>query len=140
MGFVATLRAAAGAPGISGCTLPVPPLAHLALPLPHPPCRSADPRFNSALQTLRVVDSRPLTGDSTASPRWITSLPFTDSDVTSRFTDKYPGGADSGVRRGAHSLGAQVVVVCWPYRAARSLLPITMPTRPSAPGPSTSMP
>lgn len=64
---------------------------------PHP-CRSADPRFNSALQTLRVVDSRPLTGDSAASPRWITSLPFSDSDVTSRFTDKYPGGGDgSGV-------------------------------------------
>ncbi|KAI7837690.1 hypothetical protein COHA_008483 [Chlorella ohadii] len=56
--------------------------------------QSADPRFNSALQTLRVVDSRPLTGDSAASPRWITSLPFSDSDVTSRFTDKYPGGGD----------------------------------------------
>ncbi|PRW45343.1 serine protease [Chlorella sorokiniana] len=60
--------------------------------------QSADPRFNSALQTLRVVDSRPLTGDSATSPRWITSLPFSDSDVTSRFTDKYPAasGGDGG--------------------------------------------
>ncbi len=70
---------------------------HAFLPPTPPcaPCRSADPRFNSGLQTLRVVDSRPLTGDSAASPRWINSLPFSDSDVTSRFTDKYPGGGSS---------------------------------------------
>ncbi|PSC69339.1 peptidase S8 [Micractinium conductrix] len=50
---------------------------------------SADSRFNGAVHSLRVLDSRPPTGDSMAAPRVIAALPFTDTDVSSRFTDKY---------------------------------------------------
>ena len=83
------------------------PCPHAAAPAP-PLRRSSDPRFNSALQTLRVMDRRPLTGDSAATPRWIASLPFSDSDVSSRFTDKYPAGeAASGVSCWGGSLGAR---------------------------------
>lgn len=75
---------------------------------PASPCRSSDARFNSALQTLRVMDRRPLTGDSAAAPRWIASLPFSDSDVSSRFSDKYPAGeAAGGVSRWGGPRGAQ---------------------------------
>lgn len=50
---------------------------------------SGDPRFGGAMQTVRVRDSRPLTGDSMAAPRVVAALPFTSNDVSSRFSDKY---------------------------------------------------
>lgn len=83
--------------------LVLPPEAHPTAPAASPsrsPRRSSDSRFNSGLQTLRVEDRRALTGDSTSAPRWIASLPFSDSDVSSRFGDKYPvpaGEAAGGV-------------------------------------------
>ena len=78
------------------------PLATPCLPFPHS-CRSADSRFNGAVHSLRVLDSRPPTGDSMAAPRVIAALPFTDTDVSSRFTDKYlyaSGDPATGVRPG----------------------------------------
>eukprot|EP00887_Chlorella_sp_A99_P000007 scaffold16.g7.t1 len=50
---------------------------------------SVDAYFDNALQTAKVLDSRPLTGDTMADPRVIRGLPFTDVDDTSRFTDQY---------------------------------------------------
>jgi hypothetical protein len=52
-------------------------------------CRSADPRFDSAMHSIKVVDQRPLTGDSLAQPRLISQLPYTDSDTSSRFSSKF---------------------------------------------------
>ncbi|KAI3425087.1 hypothetical protein D9Q98_008465 [Chlorella vulgaris] len=50
---------------------------------------SADPRFDSAMHSIKVVDQRPLTGDSLAQPRLISQLPYTDSDTSSRFSSKF---------------------------------------------------
>lgn len=54
------------------------------------------------MQTVRVRDSRPLTGDSMAAPRVVAALPFTSNDVSSRFSDKYlytAGNPAAGVSR-----------------------------------------
>ena len=64
------------------------------------------------MQTVKVVDPRPLTGDSMAAPRVIAALPFTDTDVSSRFSDKYlynlgdPAAGVSG-RGGSHGSGSR---------------------------------
>lgn len=49
-------------------------------------CRSQDGNFSNALQTVKVLDGRRLTGDTLQNPRSIASLPFLDVDDTSRFT------------------------------------------------------
>ena len=58
------------------------------------PRRSADPRFNG-LQTLKVEDARPLSGDSMAAARVVPGLPFADTDTSSRFTNKYTADGDA---------------------------------------------
>ena len=41
------------------------------------------------LQTVKVVDTRPLTGDTLQNPRIVSRLPFVDTDDSSRFSDNY---------------------------------------------------
>ena len=53
------------------------------------PGRSTDSKFDGGLHTIKVVDLRPLTGDSLQQPRVISQLPFTDTDDSSRFTSKF---------------------------------------------------
>ena len=59
------------------------------LRMPAAACRSSDPRYEGGMHAIKVVDRRPLTGDSIQQPRTISQLPFTDTDVTSRFSSKY---------------------------------------------------
>ncbi len=61
-------------------------------------CRSQDSNYSNALQTVKVIDTRPLTGDTLQNPRIIGSLPFVDVDDSSRFLDTYT--FDSGDPKG----------------------------------------
>ena len=58
------------------------------------------------MQTVKVMDARPLTGDAAASPRVVAALPFTDAGDTSSFHDDYAlyAGAPPAVSAAA---------VCW---------------------------
>ena len=51
--------------------------------------RSDDPSLDGALYTARVNDTRPLSGESAASPRVVAALPFQDKADTSGFADDY---------------------------------------------------
>ena len=92
-----------------------------ALPVPvHPPCpalpgpayRSADLRFDGGLQTIKVLDERPLTGDSLAQPRLISQLPFSDSDVSSRFSDKFLYSPEDPAPAGVSWHCCSAVILC----------------------------
>ena len=52
-------------------------------------CRSADSFYNGAFQTVRVNNNQTLTGETAASPRAISSLPFAITDSISMFADNY---------------------------------------------------
>ncbi len=52
-------------------------------------CRSADSFYNGAFQTVRVNNNQTLTGETAASPRAISSLPFAVTDSISKFADNY---------------------------------------------------
>ncbi|KAA6422637.1 MAG: peptidase S8 and S53 subtilisin kexin sedolisin [Trebouxia sp. A1-2] len=51
--------------------------------------RSADNFYNGAFQTVRVNNNQTLTGETAASPRAISSLPFAVTDSISKFADNY---------------------------------------------------
>lgn len=51
--------------------------------------QSNDSAFSGGIHTIRVFDSRPLTGENAKSPRVVTKLPFKDSGDSSAFKDDY---------------------------------------------------
>ena len=51
--------------------------------------RSTDSFYNGAFQTVRVNNNQTLTGQTAASPRAISSLPFVVTDSISKFADNY---------------------------------------------------
>eukprot|EP00877_Chromochloris_zofingiensis_P004180 jgi/Chrzof1/13763/Cz08g11090.t1 len=57
---------------------------------------SAGVAFNGAIHTVKVLDNRPLTGESGELPRVISSLPFDDAGDTSIFKDDYGCAATDG--------------------------------------------
>lgn len=60
--------------------------------------QSNDSAFAGGLHTIRVFDSRPLTGEDASSPRVVTKLPFQDAGDSCAFRDDYdcePSSPDS---------------------------------------------
>lgn len=88
------------------------PARACASALPCPAYRSADLRFDGGLQTIKVLDERPLTGDSLALPRLISQLPFSDSDVSSRFSDKFLYSPEDPAPAGVSWHCCSAVILC----------------------------
>lgn len=83
-----------------------------------------------------MLDRRPLTGDSLAAPRVVPGLPFSDTDTSSRFADKFPkdeaAGAAAAVRTPLLLLLLPLPSVCCCGGGCCLLLPVTPVSR-SAP-------
>lgn len=78
------------------------------------PTRSAGVAFNGAIHTVKVLDNRPLTGESGELPRVISSLPFDDAGDTSIFKDDYGCAATvSPTKHTAH--GTSMIAVRTPF-------------------------
>ena len=83
-------------------------LAAAAIPAAACPTRrSADPVYDGAIHTARVVDSRPLSGDNAAAPRTVAALPFQDQGDTSKFADDYSCQAQVQRSAGAAARGSK---------------------------------
>jgi hypothetical protein len=57
--------------------------------LPPAPRRTDDQEYNAAVQSIKVLDTRPRAGDTKATARTIRALPFYDSDDTTLYADDY---------------------------------------------------